>query len=146
MKFRIERDVPFSRDDVYGWWTDFRQDDHVPQDSPAQSHREVLRTTGNELWMRDHATKPLRVTIEEHVTLEPPNGYRVEAGYPAADVRYAYRFDAIATGTHILLDAELRPRHIGRIVYPLLRAAAIRYSERDTDFHLAQMRRDLTRR
>lgn len=143
MKICVERDVPFPRDDVYAWWTDFRPDDHSTRASPAHSHREILRTTGNDIWMRDRATKPVHVTIEEHVTLDPPLGYRVEARYPAADVRYAYRFDPMGIGTRIFLDAEIRPRHVGHLVYPLLRRAAIRYTERDTDFHLARMRRDL---
>jgi hypothetical protein len=86
------------------------------------------------------------VTLEEHVVLDPPNGYTVEARYPGADVRYAYRFESVAQGTRILLTADIQPRHVGRILLPLLRGRAQRYAERDTDFHLRRMAKDLSPR
>src|SRR2546422_184531 len=94
MKFRLDRKTPLPRDAVFAWWTDFREDDHRHPGSPADSTRTILGRTGNEVWLRDRATRPMRVTIEERVFLNPPLGYAVDARYPAADVRYTYRFDA----------------------------------------------------
>ena len=82
------------------------------------------------------------MTIDEHVTLDPPNGYAVEARYPGADVRYAYRFDPHDSGTHVTLEVEVRPRGFGRIFVPLTAAWARRYAARDLDFHLEQMARE----
>ena len=144
MMVHVERTTPFPRDAVFAWWTDFRTDDHQHPGSPATSTRTILRRTGNEIWLQDRATRPIRVTIDEHVILDPPNGYAVEARYPAADVRYTYRFDAEGAGTRVTLDADVRPRHIGRILIPLTAAWWRRYTERDLDFHLEAMRRDLS--
>ncbi|HEY6051598.1 MAG TPA: hypothetical protein VIZ58_10140 [Thermoanaerobaculia bacterium] len=141
----LVRETPFPRDAVFAWWTDFREDDHHHADSPAASTRTIVRRTGNEFWLRDRATRPIRVTIEEHVILNPPLGYAVEARYPAADVRYTYRFDAEGDSTRVTLDADVRPRHIGRILIPLTAAWWRRYTARDLDFHLDVMRRDLSR-
>ncbi len=139
MKLHVERTVPFSRDDVYAWWTDFTEDDHRGERSPSRARRVVLRREGEEIWIRDHATRPAPVTIEEHVLLHPRSGYVVSARYPAANVRYEYRFEPIREGTRILLTAEIRPRHIGRALLPLFRGRVVRYAERDTDFHVRQM-------
>ena len=144
MKLRLERVVPFPRDAVYAWWTDFREDDHRSQQSPASSRREILRREGNEVWLRDHGLRPAPVTLDEHVMLDPPNGYAVEARYPGADVRYEYWFDPSANGTRISLVADIRPRHLGRVVLPLFRSRVQRYAERDTDYHLRSMSQDLT--
>jgi hypothetical protein len=43
----------------------------------------------------------------------------------------------------VTLDADVRPRHIGRILIPLTAAWWRRYTERDLDFHLEQMKREL---
>jgi hypothetical protein len=82
------------------------------------------------------------MTIDEHVTLDPPNGYAVETRYPGADVRYAYRFDPLDNGTRITLNVEVHPRRLGRILVPLTAAWWRRYATRDFDFHLDQMMRD----
>ena len=144
MIVRLERVVPFPRDAVYAWWTDFREDDHPGRPSPATSSREILRREGDELWLRDRAARPAPVTLEEHVILHPPEGYSVEARYPGADVRYAYRFEPVPDGTRITLEAVLRPRHVGRLLLPLVRGRVQRYAERDTDYHLRRMAADLT--
>lgn len=144
MRLTVDRTVPFPRESVFAWWTDFREDDHLHADSPARSTRLIVRRSGNELWLRDRATRPARVTIDEHVTLDPPIGYAVEARYPAADVRYVYRFDAEDDGTRVTLDVDVRPKHIGWILIPLATAWWRRYAERDLDFHLETMRRDLS--
>ncbi len=146
MIIRVERVVPFPRDAVYAWWTDFREDDHPTRGAPAVSHRDVLhRRGGDELWLRDRATRPAPVTLEEHLALDRPYGYTVAARYPGADVRYRYRFDVISEGTRIVLEAEVRPRHVGHLLLPLFRGYARRYAERDTDFHLRRMGEDLRR-
>lgn len=145
MRLTLERTVPFPRESVFAWWTDFRADDHLHADSPARSTRLIVRRSGNELWLRDRATRPAPVTIDEHVTLDPPNGYAVEARYPGADVRYTYRFDAEGDGTRVIVDVGVRPRHIGRILIPLGAAWWRRYAERDLDFHLREMDRDLSK-
>src|SRR5207249_5346878 len=88
------------------------EDDHQRPGSPAASTRFVLRRTGNEIWLQDRATRPMRVTIQEHVIVNPPLGYAVEARYPAADVRYAYRFDPEGDSTRVSLDVDIRPRHV----------------------------------
>ncbi len=144
MIVRLERVVPFPRDAVYAWWTDFREDDHRSRDSPANSRRAILRREGNEVWLRDRATRPVPVTIEEHVVLHPPDGYAVRARYPGAEARYEYRFEPMPDGTRITLEAEVQPRHIGRFLLPLARRSVQRYAERDTDFHLRKMTEDLT--
>jgi hypothetical protein len=82
------------------------------------------------------------MTIEEHVTLDPPNGYAVEARYPGADVRYAYRFDPLDRRTRITLNVVVQPRGLGRILVPLAAAWWRRYAARDFDYHLAQMTRE----
>jgi hypothetical protein len=140
---RVERVVPFPRDAVYAWWTDFREDDHLGHSSPATSAREILRREGNEIWLRDRARRPAPVTVEEHVVLDPPNGYVVTARYPGADAQYGYRFEEASGGTRILLTVNVRPRHVGRILLPLFSGWARRYAERDTDDHLRQMSEDL---
>ncbi len=144
MIVRVERTVPFPRDAVYAWWTDFHEDDHRSRRAPASSRREILRREGDELWLRDRSTRPAPVTLEEHVVLHPTNGYTVTARYPGADVRYTYRFEPVTAGTHVFLEADIRPRHVGHLVLPLLRGWARRYAERDTDFHLRRMTEDLT--
>ena len=144
MIVRLERLVPFPRDVVYAWWTDFRPDDHPGRPSPATSSREILRREGNEVWLRDRAARPAPVTLEEHVILHPPEGYTVDARYPGADVRYEYRFEPAAEGTRIRLEAVVHPRHVGRILLPLFRGRVQRYAERDTDYHLRRMTEDLT--
>ena len=146
MIVRVERVVPFPRDAVYAWWTDFREDDHPGSASPATSTREIVRREGREIWIRDRARRPAPVTILEHVTLDPPGGYRVEAHYPAVDVRYEYRFDAVAGGTAVRLTADLIPHHIGRLLSRLFGRRIRRYAERDTDFHLRRMAVDLADR
>src|SRR3989475_1944132 len=108
MKVHVDRKTPFPRDAVFAWWTDFREDDHQHPGAPATSTRTILRRTGNEVWLQDRATRPMPVTIQEHVILDPPNGYAVEARYPAADVRYTYRFDADCAGTRGPLAAGVR--------------------------------------
>jgi hypothetical protein len=143
MKLRIERIVPFPRDSVYAWWTGFRGDDHHGPGSVARSEQTILRREGNEVRLRDRATRPARATIEEHVTLDPPTGYAVEARYPGAEVRYEYRFKPLDGGTRIVLEAYVRPRHVGWIVVPLTQPWWRRYAERDTDAHLREMNRDL---
>lgn len=145
MNLRLDRTVPFPRDSVFTWWTDFREDDHLRPGSPAASSRAVLRRSGNEIWLRDRAIRQAPIAIEEHVILDPPYGYAVEGRYPGADVRYAYRFDDEGRGTHVTLDVELRPRHVGRILVPLTAWWWRRYAERDFDYHLEEMRRDLDR-
>src|SRR2546426_10832919 len=82
MKFRVDRKTPFPRDAVFAWWTDFREDDHLHPGSPSDSTRTILGRTGNEVWLRDRATRPMRVTIDERVILNPPLGYAVDARYP----------------------------------------------------------------
>lgn len=143
MIVRVERTVPFPRDAVYAWWTDFREDDHRSRHAPASSRREILRREGNELWLRDRARRPAPVTLEEYVALDPPNGYTVTVRYPGADVRYAYRFETAAEGTRVSLEADIRPRHVGHLLLPFFRGFAQRYAERDTNFHLRRMGEDL---
>ncbi len=144
MRIHVERTVPFPRGAVYSWWTDFREDDHGSLGSPARSRREILRRSNDEVVLRDRATRPARVTIEAHVTLDPPDGNTVEARYPGADVRYGYRFLPAGKGTRIILDADIRARGIGYVILPFLHRWARRYVERDTDFHLRRMAEDLT--
>jgi hypothetical protein len=139
IRFTIDRTVPFPRDSVFAWWVDFREDDHRQPGSPARSTRLILKRTENEIWLRDRATRPIPVTIDEHVILDPPNGYAVEARYPGADIRYAYRFDPQDTGTRVTLEAEVNPRGLGRILVPLTAAWSRRYAARDLDFHLQHM-------
>src|SRR2546427_12621777 len=110
MKFRVDRKTAFPRDAVFAWWTDFREDDHQHPGSPAHSTRTILGRTGNEGWLRDRATRPLRGTVEERVFLNTPPGYAVEARYPAADVRYTYRFDAERDRTRVTRDVDARRR------------------------------------
>ena len=143
MIVRLERVVPFPRDAVYAWWTDFREDDHIGRSSPATSRREILKRDGHEIRLRDHARRPAPVTIEERVTLHPPNGYAVAARYRGAAVHYEYRFESGADGTRILLVADVRPRHLGRILLLLFRGRVRRYAERDTEYHLRAMTQDL---
>ncbi len=142
MRLTLDREVPFLRESVFNWWTDFREDDHRHPESPPRSTRLIIRRNENEIWLRDRATRPAPMTIDEHVTLDPPNGYAVEARYPGADVRYAYRFDPHDTGTRITLDVEVRPRRLGWILVPLTAAWWRRYAARDLDYHLAQMTRE----
>jgi hypothetical protein len=144
MRLRIERFARFSRDAVYAWWTDFREDDHVRPGSPAASVREIRQRQGTEVWLRDRATRPILVTIDEHVTLDPPNGYTVKARYPGADVEYAYRFEPTVEGTTIVLDASVSPRGIGRLLIPLTAWWWRGYASRDFDFHMAHMAQDLS--
>ncbi len=144
MRLTLERTVPFPRDDVYAWWTDFREDDHPGRPSPATSRRTVVGREGREIWLQERATRPAYLTLREHVTLDPPNGYTVSAHYPATDVRYEYRFESTWDGTRIRLVAEARPRHVMRVLLPLFRGRAQRYVERDTDYHVARMVRDLS--
>jgi Polyketide cyclase / dehydrase and lipid transport len=144
MKLRVERTVPFPPDLVYGWWTDFREDDHREDGVPSRARRTIVRRDGEQVWMRDRATRPAPVTIDEHVVLQPRRGYTVTARYPAANVRYEYQFEPVIGGTRIELSAEIYPRHMGRLFLPLFRGRVIRYAERDTDFHLRKMVRDLT--
>ncbi len=146
MIVRIERVVPFPRDAVYAWWTDFREDDHRSRDSPASSRREILRRDGDELWLRERARRPAPVTVLEHVTLEPPRGYAVDARYPGVDARYEYRFEAAGETTRIRLTADLAPHHVARLLAFLFRGSIERYAERDTDFHIRQMAADLSRK
>lgn len=146
MIVRCERVVRFPRDAVYAWWTDFREDDHRSRRWPATSRREILRRDGNGVWLRDYARRPAPVTLDEHIVLDPPNGYAVEARYPAADVRYEHRFEPATRGTRISLAADIRPRHAVRILLPLFRGRVQRYAERDTDYHLRSMDRDFTNR
>src|SRR5438128_10128139 len=122
MKFRVDRKTPFPRDAVFAWWTDFREDDHQHPGSPADSTRTILGRTGEEVWLRDRATRPLRVTIDERVILNPPAGYAVDARYPAAGVQYTYRLDAGGDGTRATLDADVRQSRRGKIL-PLLATA-----------------------
>ncbi len=144
MIVRVERTVPFPRDAVYAWWTDFREDDHGSRGSPASSRREVVRQQGLEIWIRDRARWPAPVTLDEHVVLDPPNGYRVDARYPAVDVRYDYRFEAETRGTTIRLTADLTPHHVGRLLATLFAGRIRAYAERDTDYHLHRMASDLS--
>ncbi len=144
MIVRLERVVPFARDAVYAWWTDFRSDDHPGRPSPATSTREIVRRQGNEVWLRDRAVRPGPAAVEEHVILRPPDGYSVQARYPGADVRYEYRFGSVGHSTRLMLEAEIRPRHLGRLLLPLFRGWARHYAERDTDYHLRRMAADLT--
>jgi hypothetical protein len=146
VRLRFERVTRFPRDAVYAWWTDFREDDHVRSGSPATSVRRILRRKGNEVWLHDCATRPIRVTIEEHVTLKPTSGYAVEARYPGADVEYAYRFEPTAEGTRIVLEVSVHPRGLGRILIPLTSWWWRRYAARDLEFHLAEMAGDLSPR
>ena len=143
MRWSLTRTVPLPRDSVFAWWTDFREDDHRHAGSPARSTRSILRRSGNEVWLRDEATRPIRLAIEEHVTLDPPLGYAVDARYPGADVRYAYRFESIGDGTRISFDAWIRPRGLGWILVPLTAWWWRRYGERDLDYHLARMAEEL---
>ena len=143
MRFEMDRVVPFPRNAVFAWWTDFQEDDHRDPGSPARSTRIILRRSGNEVWLRDRATRPAPVTIDEHVTLDPPSGYTVEARYPGADVWYAYRFDPQEQGTRVTLEADVQPRGLGRILVPLTAAWSRRYAARDLDYHLEQMAVDL---
>src|SRR2546430_17663923 len=98
MRFALDRVVPFPRDSVFAWWTDFREDDHQHPNSPARSTRLILRRSGNEIWLRDRATPPAPVTIDEHVTLDPPTGYSVPARYPAPAHRSAHRLTPECSG------------------------------------------------
>lgn len=87
----------------------------------------------------------MRMTIEEHVTLDPPSGYVVEAQYPGADVAYAYRFEpSEGGGTRIVLEVFVQPRGFGRILVPFTAWWWRRYAERDLDFHIEEMDRDLS--
>src|SRR5256885_14173873 len=113
MKFRVDRKTPFPRDTVFAWWTDFREDDHQHPGSPADSTRMILGRTGNEVWLRDRATRPMRVTIDERVILNPLLGYAVDARYPAAVIQYTYRFVVEGGGTRVSLDVVIRPWHSG---------------------------------
>lgn len=144
MIVRLERVVPFPRDAVYAWWTDFRPDDHPGRPSPATSARDVVRREGNEVWLRDRAARPAPITLDEHVLLDPPHGYTVEARYPGANARYEYRFEPEGQTTHIRLEADIRPRHLGHLLLPFFRGWAQRYAERDTDYHLRRMTEDLS--
>ena len=146
MRLALDRVVPFPRDSVFAWWTDFREDDHQHPSSPARSTRLILRRSGNEIWLRDRATRPAPVTIEEHVTLDPPNGYSVAARYPGADVRYAYRFNPHDDGTLVTVDIDVQPRRLGRILVPLTAGWWRRYAARDLDYHLGEMNRELESR
>lgn len=139
---RLSRVVPFPRDATFRWWTDFQEDDHLRADSPTRSVRKLVRRVGNELWLQDRATRPAPVTVNEHVFLDPPKGYTVEARYPGADVRYSYRFEPEDSGTRIVLDVFLHPRNIGRILVPLTTPWWRLYAERDLEFHLREMARD----
>ncbi len=143
MNLRLERIVPFPRDAVYAWWTDFREDDQGRRGAPAASRREIVRREGNELWLRERARRPAPVTVDEHILLDPPDGYMVVARYPGAEARYRYRFEPIGEGCRIVLEAEVRPRHVRRILLPLVRGYLRRYAERDTDFHVRSMAEDL---
>src|SRR3989442_12149328 len=87
MKFRVDRKTPFSRDAVFAWWTDFREADHGHPGSPADSTRTILGRTGSEVWLRDRATRPTRVTSAEHGILSSPIGYAVNPRYPAAEAQ-----------------------------------------------------------
>ena len=146
MRFALDRVVPFPRDSVFAWWTDFREDDHQHPNSPARSTRRILRRSGDEIWLRDRATRPVPVTIDEHVTLNPPNGYAVAARYPGADVRYAYRFNPHDNGTLVTVDIDVQPRRLGRILVPLTAGWWRRYAARDLDYHLGEMNRELESR
>lgn len=143
MRLRLERRTLLPQDAVYAWWTDFRPDDHERSGSPARSVREILRDQGDEVWLRDRAVRPIRVTIEEHVIRRPPDGYSVEARYPGADVAYSYRFEPVDRGTKIVLEASVRPRGLGQVLVPLTAWWWRRYAVRDLDFHLREMERDL---
>jgi len=143
MKMRYERLVSSPRESVYAWWTDFREDDHQHSGSPATATRVLVRRSGSEMWLQDSATRPLRVTIPAHVVLDPPHGYAVEARYPGADVRYAYRFDPEGGGTRVTHDVEVRPRRIGWVLVPLMAMWWRRYWGRDLDFHLGEMEREV---
>lgn len=142
LRLRLSRIVPFPRDAAFRWWTDFQEDDHDGADSPAMSVRRVLRRTGNEVWLQDRAMRPARLTIDEHVYLDPPKGYAVDARYPGADIRYTYRFEPENGGTRVDFDLFVRPRHFGQILVPLTKWWWRRYAERDLDFHVREMVRD----
>lgn len=144
MRLELGRVVPFPRDAVYVWWTDFRPEDHPGRPSPATASRKILRREGNEIWLRDRGSRPAPVILREHVVLDPPNGYTVEARYPGAEAHYEYRFEPAEGGTRIRLEAVIRPRHLGHLLLPLFRGWAQRYAERDTDYHLRRMAEDLT--
>src|SRR2546428_10110408 len=92
MRLALDRVVPFPRDSVLAWWTDFREDDHQHPNSPARSTRRILRRSGNEILVRDRGTRPAPVTIDAHVTPDPPNGYAVPAPYPGTIVPHDARF------------------------------------------------------
>jgi Polyketide cyclase / dehydrase and lipid transport len=146
MRLRLERSTGAPREAVYAWWTDFREDDHLRPGSPARSIRTILQRQSDEVWLQDRATRPIRVTIDEHVTLDAPNGYAVRARYPGADVEYAYRFEPTGDGTRILLEVSMHPRGLGHLLIPLTALWWRRYVARDFDFHMAQMTQDLSRR
>src|SRR2546427_13003437 len=109
MKFRVDRKTPFPRDAVFAWWTDFREDDHQHPGSPADSTRMILGRTGNEGWLRDPATRPMRVTIDERVILNPPLRYASDAGYPPPDRQDTYRVHPGGGGAHVTLGLDIGP-------------------------------------
>src|SRR5881296_585997 len=94
MMVRVERTTPFPRDAVFAWWTDFRTDDHQHPGSPATSTRTILRRTGNEIWLQDRATRPMRVTIEAHRSDPDPAHGSVVAAVHGAGPRLPSRGDA----------------------------------------------------
>lgn len=135
--------MPFPREAVYRWWTDFREGDHLTPGSPRKAIRQVRRRERNQIWLRDRAVC-LPFSIEARVTLRPPEGYDVDAQYPGADVRYGYRFEPAGRGTRIAFRADIRPRRLGRIVVPLAAPWIRQYARRDLDFHLREMAKNLT--
>src|SRR3989442_15660622 len=112
MKFRLDRKTPFSRDAVFAWWTDFREDNHGHPGSPADSTRTILGRTGSEVWLRDRATRPIQVTFDEGMVLYARPGHALARPYPASIHQYAYLSDTADDSTSTRLDLHVRPRHM----------------------------------
>lgn len=150
-QWRFEATVQASPLDVYGWMSDFAEDDHAREafvrgtGAEADKYRGCLRrvvsregdrlvvedTMGRQSWRMDVELRP----AQHEVHMAGMWGYRA-----------VWRALPEAAGTRVVVEAGLEPKGFARLFAPLFAGMLMKQMRADFDGHVADMREALVPR
>ncbi|MDV3243957.1 MAG: hypothetical protein LYZ66_02130 [Nitrososphaerales archaeon] len=146
MRLEVSLTVDARMDELFGWWTDFTEWDHV-HTSVVIGTRNITSREGNVFLIEDHYSKPIDLTVRWKILIRPPDTVIVKSDNRIWCSEGEYFFKEEKGGTRVTLRTELRPKGFWRLLLSppigLLTSRMVRsYFIHDLQDHLTEFAKE----
>ena len=146
MKLRTGKTVRGSASELYSWWSDYTPG-VIDDRAYSKVTRKIVTKEQDRIVMDDFFTRPLKFVDRTVVTLSPPDRIEFSSESSVWKARGAYTFRQQGEFAEAVLEADLLPQGLWKIVFalPFVKRRVIREFDEDLSGHLEEFEKDTGR-